>query len=103
MPEEPVVAVFVSGGAEFWGRGVGFGASIEDSNNLVSVDELGMLVASNIGYCRKCLFDHVGDNALGLSWSVVIDGHAIAEYTKRPGKVIGLKLNVVTDRVTTYG
>lgn len=85
MPKQPIVAVLLSSDAELRGRGIGFGAGIEDSNKFVSVDEFGVLVAGNVSYGGERLLDHVRDNPLCLAGSTVIGGHTVAEYTECPG------------------
>jgi hypothetical protein len=93
MPKQPVIAMFIGSSAKLWGREVGFGASVKDSNDLVSVSEFVMFVTCDVSYGGKRLLDHVRNDALSLAGTIVIDGHAVTEYTEGPGKIVGSRFN----------
>ena len=97
MPKEPVIAMLLGGSAKFWSREVGFGSSVKDGNNLVSMSEFVMFVDSDISYGGKRLLDHVGDDALGLAGTIVVDGSAVAEYAKCPGRIVSPQLDMDGD------
>ena len=97
MPKEPVIAMLLGGSAKFWSREVGFGSSVKDGNNLVSMSKFVMFVDSDISYGGKRLLDHVRDDALGLAGTIVVDGSAVAEYAKCPGRIVSPQLDMDGD------